>query len=281
MIVADVPTREERRGAQLRENPGQVGEWPDYFDDVVDVICPPAYRRDPRDGYATGLSAAPGARDGAPGRHAARHGKPRRNSANLLPLAASAGPAGRAGRAQRSERARGGTRHHAGAAALTAAAFVGTGVGAGMFGLGTFTPPAAAPPAVTTAVPVAGTVPGSGASGQHHAGYLGRHRKPVPAGLGAHPQTSTAAARTAAAAPPAPPSSAAGGSHHPATSSSAPGAGQRPAPVSPSPSSTPRSSGSTGTSTGTGTGGRHASGGQGVVGGLVGDVTGLLGGLGL
>ena len=67
MIVADVPTRGERRGAQLRENPGQVGEWPDYFDDVVDVICPPAYRRDPRDGYATGLSAAPGPRDGAPG----------------------------------------------------------------------------------------------------------------------------------------------------------------------------------------------------------------------
>jgi hypothetical protein len=278
MTVGDVPTRGKRRGAQSQSDAGQAGDWPDYFEDVVDVIVPPACRRDPRNGYATGLSARPGALPDVPGRHTARHGKPRRSPENLLPpLAGSAGPR------ERAERARGGTRHHAGvAAALTAAAFVGTGVGAGMFGAGTFTPSAAPPDAVTTAVPVAGTLPG-GAPAQHHAGYAGKHRKPVPAGLAAaHPQTSAAAGRPAAApAPSASPSPAASGSQSPAGSSSGSGPGQSPAPVSPSPSSTPRNPASPAPSSGSGSGGRHSSGGQGLVGGLVGSVTGLLGGLGL
>jgi hypothetical protein len=282
MIVGDVPIRGQRRGAQLRSDTGQAGEWPDYFDDVVEVTSPPAYRRDSRYGYATGLSADPGARGGAAGRHAARPGRPRGNSQNLLPPLTGAASA-----PDRAERGARGTRSHAGVVALTAAAFVGTGIGAGVVG---FAPSAhhAALPAVA-AVPVAGTVPGSGSSVQHHPGYLGKHRRPAQAGLAAHPRTSAAAARSAAPAPMASPSSAAapaGGSRQPASPSSggtgsAPGTGQRPAPVSPSPSSTPRSPASSGTPAGSGTGGRHASGGQGLVGGLVGGVTGLLGSLGL
>jgi hypothetical protein len=295
--LRDVGQAAEWRGyAELRDL-GRTAEWRGYFDDVVDVICTDAQRQDQRYGYGAGLSAGQEARDG---RHVARHGKSRRNSGNS-PL-----PAGGAGGAGLAERMWSSTRNRAGAAALTAAAVVGTGVSAGMLGFVPFTPPAATPSGAaaptSAAVPALSSVRGNGAPVQHHAEYVGKHRKPLAAPssalthLSVHPQTSPAGVAPSVAATPAStgsPSSAGvpASSHQVRTSSPASRTTTQPSPHSPSSSSpAPQSGTTTPTSGGSGTGtptptptstGTTAptNGGGGLVGGLLGGVGGLVGGL--
>ncbi len=228
--------------AELHDDPAQVMYLRDYFEDVLEQIYPP----DRKDGcgYAAGPHDGQEAAQDAPGRRAARHGRPRPGSVN-----------------------------RAGAAALTAVAVMGTGVSAGVFGIVPFLSPAATAPHVTAraaaAGPLARTVSGRAAPVRHHAEYTGRHRRPAPAGPAA---SSPSAAAPAQAAPPSPAGAHAAGA--PAAGGSPPGsqASQRPA-------SPPRTGGSTGTSTGTGTGTGQRSAGHGLVGGLLGGVTGLVGGL--
>lgn len=246
MILDDAPARTYRMSAELDDDPAQVACLRDYFEDVLDQIYPQDRNRG--HGYAAG--PGPGPRDGqeapedALGRTAARHGRPRRGSAN-----------------------------RAGAAALTAVAVVGTGVSAGVFGIVPFLSPAATAPHVTgpasAAEPLARSVSGPAAPVEHHAGYTGRHRKPLPAAAVA--SSPSAVVAPAQAAPSSPAGGHAGGAHAAGASPSGPGAGQRP--LSP-----PRSSGGS-TAAGTGTGGGQRSGGHGLVGGLVGGVTGLVSGL--
>jgi hypothetical protein len=266
MLVDDRPAQRAWNGPEWDDDPGQADNWRGYFDDVVDVICPDAHSRGPRYGYGAGPRPAQEGRTG--GRHVARHGKGRR------------GPGNRTG-----------------VAALTAAAVVGTGVGAGVLGVVPFMPPTATSPGVTAAVHATATA-GTGALAQPHTGYMGKHRKPdtaSPAHLGAQAGTSRAGSAPAGFAyGPASPASSAGpaGFYQAGTSSApAPAASQQPSPQSPS-SSAPHGSGtgtgSTGTGSGAGgasstgggnSGGGSGSGGQGLVGGVVGGVTGLVGGL--
>jgi hypothetical protein len=268
MLVDDRPAQRVWIGPEWRDDPRQ-GDWRGYFDDVVDVICPDAQSRGPRYGYGAGPRADQDAREG--GRHVARHGKGRR------------GPGNRNG-----------------VAALTAAAVVGTGVGAGVLGVVPFMAPTTTSPGVTTSAHApAGSALGSGASAQHHTGYVGKHRKAAssaPAHLGTQTGSSPAgsAPSSGLAYAPTSPSSAAGSaaaSHQGGTSSSsASSSAQHTSPQSSSPapqggSGTGTGSGtpaSTGTSTGGGSGSTSSatsSGGQGLVGGVVGGVTGLVGGL--
>lgn len=263
MLGDDRPSQRVWIGEDWGDDPTVANDWRGYFDDVVDVICPDAQSRGPRYGYGAEPRADQETRDG--GRHVARHVKGRRGSGNRT-----------------------------GVAALTAAAVVGTGVGAGVLGVVPFMAPTPTSPGVTASVhaPAAPSAPVSGASAQHHGGYVGKHRKPAtapsssPAQVGAPAGTSPAASAPSSATTYAPtsPSSAAAtatGSHQAGSSSSASTASQpasahssSPAPAGGSGTSTPA-----GTSTSTGTSSGSGSGGQGVVGGLVGGVTGLVGGL--
>jgi hypothetical protein len=266
MLVDDRPSQRVWNGPdEWGDDPTEANDWRGYFDDVVDVICPDAQSRGPRYGYGAGPRADQEPRDG--GRHVARHVKGRRGSGNRT-----------------------------GVAALTAAAVVGTGVGAGVLGVVPFMAPTPTSPGVTAAVhaPAAPSAPVSGASAQHHGDYVGKHRKAAaapsssPAHMGAQAGTSPAGSAPSAAttyAPTSPSSAAASasGSHSGATSSSASTASQ---PTAPQSSSSPAPQGGSGTGTGTSTStstgtssGGSGSGGQGVVGGLVGGVTGLVGGL--
>ena len=273
-----------------REDPRVSGPWRDSSDDPADRDYPTSYTPAPRTaghrpGYG-GFAARPPAggrsRPPALGRHtgARRRDVPRRAPQVVLePAAAPAAPLGF------SQRMRAAARNHTGAAALTAAAVVGTGVGVGMFGFAPFASPTATPPSANAAMPAAPPVvamAGSATPVQHHArhthpSYLGRHRKaePRPA-TRTTPQISGSAAGAAATASAPTPQGAGSGSSTPAASSA-------PAPtVSSTPKSSTGGSGSqTGPGSGSASGSGHSSGGHSGNGGLLSGVTGLLGGLGL
>jgi hypothetical protein len=273
-------------GPEWRDDPRQ-GDWRGYFDDVVDLVCPDTQSRGQRYGYSAEPHAGREVRSG--GRHVDRHAKRR--------------PGGSGHR-------NGGSGHRNGVAALTAAAVVGTGVGAGVLGVVPFMAPAATSPGVTTSAhaPAAPSRSASGASVQHQTGYVGKHRKAAAVQSSAPAHLGTQAAASPAGSAPSsavtyPQGSAgrssAAGSHQGGTSSPASAVSQPATPHSASPapqggSGTAAGSGgkpaSTGTSTGQGststssggttsTSGGTTSGGQGVVGGLVGGVTGLVGGI--
>jgi hypothetical protein len=284
----DTPVPAGQEGARwLGERRGS-GPWRDYPDDPANMDYPtssaPAPRPDGyRPGYRGGYAARPPAGQPpwppAPGRHAAAR---RRGIAPELvqPAAVAAAPGF-------GQRMRSAARNHTGAAALTAAALVGTGVGVGMFGFAPFSPPSGTPAGATAAMPAAAppvvSMAGSATPVQHHTGYLGKHRKaePRPPAHATHQLSGSAGGAAAAAPPAAHPQSTGGGGSAPAGSS-----GAAPSPHS-SASSTPRASrgGGSGSQTGTGSGGGtgrgHSGGEHSGSGSLVGGLTGLLGGLGL
>jgi hypothetical protein len=267
MLGDDRPGQRVWMGPGWRDDPRE-GDWCGYFGDVVDLICPDAQSRGARYSYSAEPHAGQQVRDG--GRHVDRHGKGRR----------------------------GGSGNRNGVAALTAAAVVGTGVGAGVLGVVPFMAPAATSPGVPTSAHAlaAPSRSASGASAQHQTGYVGKHRKAAvaqssaPAHLGTQAAASPAGSAPSSAVTYAQASagrSSAAGSTQSGTSSSASAVSQPAAPHSVSPE--PQGGGGTPASTGTSAGGGSAStsttsggttsGGQGVVGGLVGGVTGLVGGL--
>ena len=221
-------------GPEWRDDPRQ-GDWRGYFDDVVYLVCPDAQSRGSRYGYRAEPDAGREVRGG--GRHADRHGK----------------------------RRPGGSGHRNGVAALTAAAVVGTGVGAGVLGVVPFMAPAATSPGVTTSThaPAAPSRSASGASVQHQTGYVGKHRKAAaaqssaPAHLGTQAAASPVGSAPSSAVAHAQASagrSSAAGSRQGGTSSSASAVSQ---PATPH-SASPAPQGGSGTAAGSG-GGRPAS----------------------
>lgn len=232
-------------GPEWRDDPRQ-GDWRAYFGDVVDLVCPDAESRGPRYGYSAEPHAGREVRGG--GRHADRHGK----------------------------RRRGGSGNRNGVAALTAAAVVGTGVGAGVLGVVPFMAPAATSPGVTTSThaPPAPSRSASGASVQHQTGYVGKHRKAAAVQSSAPAHLGTQAAASPAGSAPSSDvtyaqasagRSSAAGSYQGGTSSSAPAVSQPAAPHSASPEPQGGSGtaagrgGGTPASTGTSAGGGSAS----------------------
>jgi hypothetical protein len=294
----DTPVPAGQLGMRWREELRRSGPWRDYSDDPADMDYPTSYASAPRaagdqPGYIGGFAPRPLAGQQqplpvAPGRHAAarQRGAPRRDPRVLFQAPAAAAAPGFG------QRMRAAARNHTGAAALTAAAVVGTGVGAGMFGFAPFATPPTTPAGVNAAMPAAAppvlAMTGSATSVQHHAGhshpgYLGKHRKSErrPAAHTTHDLAGSAVgAGYGAGTPtpaPTPQNTGSGGSAPAGSSARAPQA---------SASSTPRapSGGGSGSSTGggSGTGSGHSGGsGHGGSGGLLGGVTGLLGGLGL
>lgn len=251
MRFDNTPVPAERMGLRPRSEP-RVAPWRGNFDDPVPRPRPG--RPDHRAGYGSAFAPDQGARAAASGRQAVRPDGTRPSVWNPPPPPAVAGiPPGL------THRMRDATRNHTGAVALTAAV-VGAGVSAGMLGFALFAQPGPAA-AMPAHMPQTVTMAGAVGSVPHHAGYVGRHRKPAPApparqairppaGLGATPAGGPSAV------------SSAGGGTTSGRGSPPPPA---PPPTSPPPPRTPA-------------GGHHPES-QGGVGGLLGGLTGLVGGL--